>query len=320
MVRVMPAQPPSGLLIIDKPCGPTSHDVVGRVRRTLGTRSVGHAGTLDPMATGVLVVMVGACTKLSRFLTLDEKVYRATVSFGRSTNTLDTEGETTASAPLPAHLVETLGRIERGEEPDDASVQEALACERQRTEQVPPAHSAIKQGGVAAYRKARRGQQVSLPAREVHVVELRVLGADVASSALQVMLHVSKGYYVRSFARDLGEALGVPSHLSALRRVRSGPWELEGAVGMDAEAEVMSGAMVSLEEVARRSLRSCELTDEGARRAVYGQRLSEEDFRSPPGEGVWAWFNGDGRLVAVGDRARGTPTVQRAFLHADDLC
>lgn len=317
----MASEAAAGLLIIDKPQGPTSHDVVGRVRRTLGTRSVGHAGTLDPMATGVLVVMVGACTKLSRYLSLDEKVYRATVCFGRSTDTLDAEGETTASAAVPPRLVEMLARVESGDLAlEEPSFLVALEAERRRTTQVPPAHSAIKQNGVAAYRKARRGQQVSLPPRDVRVVDLGVVGADAAASELQVVLHVSKGYYVRSFARDLGDALGVPSHLSALRRLRSGPWGLESAVGMDAQADAMHEALVPLAQVARRSLPSCELTEAGVRRAVYGQRLSDADFGTPPGEALCAWFNVDGTLVAVGDRSRGVPTVQRAFLHAEDLC
>ncbi len=313
---------PSGLLIVDKPEGPTSHDVVARIRRTLGTRSVGHAGTLDPMATGVLVVMVGACTKLAQFLALDDKTYQATVMFGQSTDTLDARGAVLATGPVPTLLLDQLGRVEEGdlgvvnEEPLAA----ALRREQSRTEQVPPSHSAIKQGGIASYRKARRGETVELAPRKVQVFHLSVTGASKHPPKLNVTIHTSKGYYVRAFARDLGESLEALAHLSALRRIRSGGWGLETSVPLDADAEAMREALVPVEEVGRRSLPICELTPDGALRAVQGKRLSDTDFRQLPGPGVTAWFSTDGRLVAVGARVRGRPTVQRAFLHPDELC
>lgn len=313
--------PPSGLLVVDKPSGPTSHDVVGRMRRALGTRSIGHAGTLDPLATGVLLVMVGACTKLSRFLTLEEKAYRATVRLGTATDTLDAEGATIATGEVPIAVDEELARLQSGAELEEDSVLGgAVRLERARTLQVPPAHSAIKQDGVASYRKARRGEAVALPPRQVRVLSMSLDAATREPPEVQLTLHVSKGYYVRSMARDLGEALGVPSHLCALRRLRSGPWGLEDAVAMDAEPVVLRRSIVSIEQVARRSLPSCCLNESGARRAVYGQKLSDSDFDEPPGEGITAWFDPRGRLVAVGDRSRERPTVLRAFLHADEMC
>jgi len=310
--------PLSGLLVVDKPRGPTSHDVVGRMRRILGTRSVGHAGTLDPMATGVLVVMVGACTKLSRFLTLEDKKYRATVRLGESTDTLDAEGTITETAPIPPPIRASLATVEGGDIDVVAPslLADVLAIERGRTSQVPPSHSAIKQNGVASYKKARRGEVVALPPRDIRVLDLAVVGATLEPAELHVMLHVSKGYYVRSFARDVGQGLGVPSHLSSLRRVQSGPWGLDGAVTMESEADEVRSAIISLEDVARTCLPTCELTADGARRALYGQRLADEDFSEAPGEAPTAWFDPDGRLIAVGDRSRGWPTVLRAFLHA----
>lgn len=313
---------PSGLLIIDKPQGPTSHDVVDKIRRTLNTRSVGHAGTLDPMATGVLLIMVGACTKLSRFLTLDDKLYHAVVRLGQSTDTLDAEGKPTASAPVPDDLLATLAEIERGsfDLPSESRLAAAIDGERARSLQVPPIHSAIKHEGVTSYRRARRGEALELPSRPVHVLALDVSGASVDPPELHLKVHVSKGYYVRSLARDLGKSMGIPAHLSGLRRVRSGSWGLDTAVELTADATTMGRAMVALDQVARRELRSVQLTAPGVLRALRGQRMSEEDFEVPPAEAVSAWFGPDGRLVAVGDRSRGYPTVLRAFLHLDEMC
>ena len=309
-----------GLIIVDKPRGPTSHDVVARLRRTLGTRSIGHAGTLDPMATGVLLIMVGACTKLSRFLTLDDKAYEATVRLGVGTDTMDAEGAETERCDVPAALASALQSVARGSTPDDDMWREAIEGERRRVAQVPPAHSAIKQGGVASYRKARRGEVVELAERGVEVKALDVTGARAEPPELDLRLEVSKGYYVRSLARDLGQALGVPAHLTALRRVRSGPYDLARALAWDTDAAQLRAALLPLGEVARDHLQSADLTEEGARRALHGQRLSDSDFREPPGEGTSAWYLSGGRLAAVGERADGRPTILRAFLHASEMC
>ncbi len=316
------SQEPSGLLIIDKPRGPTSHDVVAKIRRTLRTRSVGHAGTLDPMATGVLVVMVGPCTKLSRFLTLEDKVYRTTVLLGQGTDTLDAEGTVTESVPVPAALIETLEQVALGKVgvPAGSLLDGALRVERARTSQVPPLHSAIKQDGVVSYVRARRGEHVELPTRDVRVLRLDVVGATVGPPTLELELHVSKGYYVRSLARDLGEALGVPAHLVALRRIRSGSFGLEEAVALGADAATLQQAMLSVEQAAHQCLPSATLTSPGVLRALRGQTLGDEDFEQVPEEAVTAWFAPEGRLVAVGDRSRGRPTVLRAFLHVDEMC
>ncbi|HNS95784.1 MAG TPA: tRNA pseudouridine(55) synthase TruB [Polyangiaceae bacterium] len=313
---------PSGLLLIDKPSGPTSHDVVARVRRALQTRSVGHAGTLDPMASGVLVVMVGSCTKLSSYLTLEDKVYRARILLGYATDTLDAEGSITDSATVPAALLSILAHIEKGhfEQNDRQALHHALVMERNRTLQVPPSYSAIKRDGVASYQRARRGEQLELPARDVRVHRLDLVGATMDPPSVIVEVHVSKGYYVRALARDLGRSLELPSHLMELRRLRSGAFGLEDTITLDADARAMNDAMLSVEQTARRCLPVATLTRQGACRALRGQALGDDDFAHPPIERVSAWFSEEGRLVAIGDRSRGRPTVCRAFLHIDEMC
>ncbi|MCL2825536.1 MAG: tRNA pseudouridine(55) synthase TruB, partial [Polyangiaceae bacterium] len=231
----------SGILVVDKPKGPTSHDVVAMVRRVLRVKSVGHAGTLDPMATGVLVILVGAATKLSQFLSLDDKKYLATVRLGQGTDTLDAEGSVTSEAQLGSLLASELEHIEREQResgrvclPVGGSIGIAMLTERARIAQVPPAYSAIKRDGVVAYQRARRGEQVELPSRDVQVFGLDVVGVSTSPPELRIELHVSKGYYVRSLARDLGTALGIPSHLVSLRRLSSGEFGLDGAVVLGA--------------------------------------------------------------------------------------
>ena len=204
----------SGLVVVDKPGGMTSHDVVARVRRLAGTRKVGHAGTLDPMATGVLVLGVERATRLLGHLMLTEKAYDATVRLGVATTTDDAEGEVTASVP-------TAGL-------DEASVREAAAAFVGELEQVPSAVSAIKVDGRRAYARVRAGEEVELAPRSVTVHELVVhdvrLGDDVVDVDLRV--RCSSGTYIRAIARDLGAALGVGGHLTALRRTAVGPYDL----------------------------------------------------------------------------------------------
>jgi tRNA pseudouridine55 synthase len=294
----MSADPPAGVLVVDKPGGMTSHDVVQRLRRLLGTRRVGHAGTLDPMATGVLVALAGEATKLGAHLTLHDKRYVARVAFGRATDTLDAEGETTAAAEVPAWLRDELRAGLTGR------LGEALALELARTEQVPPAFSAIQVDGRRSYDRARAGEDVSLPPRAVAVHAIRLVGAAAPDPPEEpwadLDLHVGKGYYVRSLARDLGERLGVPAHLAALRRTASGPFTLDAAVRLDAGGDALRAALIPTATAAALALPATTLTAEGVLRARRGQRLSPDDFASlpPPGEG--AWLGPDGRLVAFG--------------------
>jgi tRNA pseudouridine55 synthase len=275
---------PHGVLIVDKPRGPTSHDVVAQARRLFRTKAVGHAGTLDPMASGVLVLLLGEATKLASYLTLDDKEYRATITFGRSTDTLDAEGTTVEELVLPDGA------------PGDDALAAALDAERTRTEQVPPAFSAISVGGVRSHRLARSGEAVELPARPVAVRELTVVERTGASVTVDVA--VSKGYYVRSLARDVGAHLGLPSHLSALQRRASGPYRLEDAVPWPPEG---ARPLLRVEDAVARALPIGNLTAEGEERARCGKVLLPEHFSaSPPGESVSAWLGPEGDLVALG--------------------
>ena len=292
----------SGALIIDKPSGMTSHDVVQRVRRRLQTRKVGHAGTLDPMATGVLVVLVGEGTKLVPFLTANDKRYHAEVQLGRSTDTLDAEGETTHESALPAWW------------PEDAPrrIEEALASERLRTAQDPPIYSAIKVGGRSAHARVRAGEQVTLEPRPVAVRSLVLDELDPAGR-FTLRLTVAKGYYVRSLARDLGIALDVPAHLCGLRREASGVFDLSGAVALDA---ISPDALLTVEDAASRALPVASMTEAGTERARCGAKLDDEDFAAPPPAGRAAWMDPRGQLVAIGkrdDEDEDVPKVIRVF-------
>ncbi len=274
-----------GVLIVDKRSGPTSHDVVSQARRLFGTRAVGHAGTLDPMASGVLVLLVGEATKLSSYLTLDDKEYRATIAFGRSTDTLDALGRTVDEATLDDGWLT----------PDRLAA--ALAAEGTRQEQVPPDFSAISIDGKRAHRLARSGKPVLLAPRPVAVRRLDLV--ERSERELICDLQVSKGYYVRALARDLGAALGVPAHLRALERRASGPFRLDEALAWPPDKPP---PLLSLRDIAHRSLRPATLTDEGAARARLGQPLSADHFSALPHEAaVVAWLDPAGRLVALGE-------------------
>lgn len=202
-----------GLLVIDKPAGFTSHDVVAKIRRITGERKVGHAGTLDPMATGVLPVAIGDATRVIEHLAGASKAYRAEITFGVATDSLDADGRVTAVDPDVS-----LDRLR---------LEEILARFTGPFEQLPPMHSAIKIGGVRLYELARQGQEIERPARPVivHAIDLVAWQPPVAT----IDVHCSKGFYVRSLARDLGEAAGTVAHLSNLVRLSTGPFSLEDA-------------------------------------------------------------------------------------------
>lgn len=322
---------PRGLIVIDKPIGPTSHDVVGKLRRLFQTKRVGHAGTLDPMATGVLVALVGEATKLSTWLVLDDKAYVARVSFGRATDSLDATGKTTREEPTPEWLAREAAALGRGDHEDAPQLCRALEIERTRALQLPPSFSAIQMDGVRAHAAARAGRALDLAPRAVVVraivsqpaadLEVR-LQAPVESApgaaSIDVVLDVGKGYYVRSFARDLGETLGVPSCLDALRRTRSGPFTLASATTLEALAAMSplerAARLVPLADVVRSALPCVTLSDEGLRKASMGQRLAPEHFATaPPSEGPSAWMNASGELVSVGELRDGSFSVLRNF-------
>jgi tRNA pseudouridine55 synthase len=285
------------LLVVDKPGGATSHDVVAGARRLFGVRAVGHAGTLDPMATGVLVLLFGEACKLSTYLTGQVKRYIATVEFGRSTDSHDREGAITSELELAADF------------PDDAALAQALEREWRRTEQVPPAVSAITIGGRRAYALARKGQSFELAPRPVRLEHLVVIARD--ARRLTVELGVSKGYYVRAFARDVGEGLGVPAHLAELRRTASGSFSLAEAVPWPAAEPP---PLIGLSEAARRVLPITRLTAEGTRKARLGQRLAPDDATAGNrGDQPSCWFSPEGEIVAIGCRTPEGFRVLRGF-------
>lgn len=300
---------PTGVLLVDKPSGLTSHDVVARVRRALGTRAVGHAGTLDPMASGLLLVLVGEATKLSAHLTGEAKRYQTTVLLGASTDSLDADGAIIETAPITSALRAELSLGEQS-----PVLRAALEVETTRSEQIPPAVSAIHVDGERAYEKARRGEVVALAPRPVAVQRLSLLGVDTSGPypAVEIVLTVSKGYYVRSFGRDLGASLGVPAHLSALRRLSSGNFDVADACPLDAP-ERFASSLLSLEDAARRALPTCELTELGAKKCTWGQKLFGDDFTAPPVEAFAGWFF-EGKLVALGVFAEGSGKVARGIV------
>jgi tRNA pseudouridine55 synthase len=259
-----PSEPISGLAILDKPAGWTSHQVVGRIRRLAGTRKVGHAGTLDPMATGVLVVGVEKATRLLGYLALSDKVYEATIRLGIGTITDDAEGE----------VVTTRGAGDLGE----ADIEPAMARLRGGILQVPAAVSAIKINGVRSYRRVRAGQPVELPERPVTIRRFDVLGRQelqvdgVDCVDLSVVVECSSGTYVRALARDLGAALGVGGHLGSLRRTRVGAFTLDEAQTLE-EAE-RGLRVVPLDRVVCNSFPTLTVNEAQASQIRNGRRLA----------------------------------------------
>jgi tRNA pseudouridine55 synthase len=250
---------PSGLVIVDKPGGMTSHDVVARIRRMAGTRRVGHAGTLDPMATGVLIVGVEKATRLLGYLSLTEKEYVVTIRLGQSTTTDDGEGEPSGGAPAAGVSAETL-RAEVAKLTGDIW-------------QVPPAVSAIKVGGQRAYKLTRAGAAPDLAARPVTVYEFTITGIRPAGERLDLdaTIRCSSGTYIRALARDLGAALGTGGHVTALRRTSVGPYTIAQARTLDFLSERF--VVTPLAEAAAAAFPRVDLTEDEARRLAHGARI-----------------------------------------------
>lgn len=250
---------PDGVLVVDKPQGPTSHDVVSVARRALGTTRVGHTGTLDPMATGVLVLVAGRATRLARFMAHDVKEYEARITFGRATATYDAAGATT---------------YETGRVPGRDALAAVLAAQLGPQLQTPPAYSAKKVGGEIAHRAARREAPLVIPPApvEVHALSLDRFEDGVAT----VTLRVSAGFYVRALAHGVGEALGTGAFLAGLRRTRAGAFDLDRAVSWEALATATRGAMttalVPLDRMLP-ALPAAVLSAEAATRVGHGQSV-----------------------------------------------
>lgn len=298
-----------GVIVLDKPKGPTSHDMVSKLRRALGTREVGHAGTLDPMATGVLVMVVGEGTKLSPYLTESDKEYSATVELGALTDTLDADGAITLQQEVPAAV---LDELRAPLSPLGPRIASACQAELTRTAQVPPAYSAVHVDGQRSYDRARRGEASVLPARPVTLRELRIEGLRTEpSNAIDLALAVSKGYYVRSFARDFAEAMGTIGHLSRLRRTRSGSFAI-GDAASSLAPDALRAALIPLVDAARRALPCVVLDDVHATRMRHGQRF-DGALIGPPGVAT-ACFDTEGRLVAIAEsNDEGVSRVLRGF-------
>lgn len=273
--------PVSGLVVVDKPTDWTSHDVVGRMRRLAGTRKVGHAGTLDPMATGVLVLGVNRATRLLGHVAGADKEYLATIALGATTVTDDVQGDVTGTADASAL--------------DAEAVRGAMAPLTGAIEQVPSAVSAIKVDGRRSYARVRAGEQVELKARPVTVSTFELLEFRPGTQAeADVRVVCSSGTYVRALARDLGAALGVGGHLTSLRRTRVGGFDLSQARTLDQLAESLE--VVDLDVAARATFPAVDLTADQARDVRFGRALA--DVVVAPG-GPSAVFDPDGHFLAL---------------------
>ena len=282
----------NGVLVVDKPSGPTSHDVVGLVRRALGTKRVGHTGTLDPIATGVLPLVIGQATRLAQFLSLDDKEYLADVRFGLATPTYDA-----TSAPADAELrpVNLTG------------LDAALAEFRGTYLQMPPAFSAKKLAGTPAYQIARAGGSPELALVEVRVTALEVVERSEHTARLRVAC--SSGFYVRSLAHDIGQRLGCGAHLTALRRTRVGDFTIEEAVRLadvDAGGASMAAKILALERLLP-GMPCASLNEAGSRKARHGATLGAADLTSDaaPDSLKVRLLDDTGRLLGIAQREPG---------------
>jgi tRNA pseudouridine55 synthase len=290
----------AGLVVVDKPGGVTSHDVVGRCRRIFGTRKVGHAGTLDPMATGVLVIGIERATKILGLLTTTDKSYSATIRLGQTTSTEDAEGE----------VLQNVSAVDV----TDAQIGVAVAALRGEIAQVPSAVSAIKVGGKRAYQLAREGQAVELAARSVRIDRFDVLAVRRHDGLVDVDVEVdcSSGTYIRALARDIGDALRVGGHLSALRRTRVGRFGLDQVRTLD---ELADGPTLSysLDEACLRSFSRRDLTADETEDTRHGKPLKSAGI-----EGVYAAAAPDGQVMALlkdeGERTKSVVVLRPATL------
>jgi tRNA pseudouridine55 synthase len=272
---------PPGLVVIDKAPGMTSHDVVARVRRILGTRKVGHAGTLDPMATGVLVLGVERATKLLGHLALDTKVYLGTIKLGSATTTDDAEGE-------------VLSEVDASAVAEDA-VRAGIAKLTGDIMQVPSSVSAVKIDGKRAYARVREGETVEIPARPVTINRFDILSLrrEATFTELDVMVDCSSGTYVRALARDLGADLGVGGHLAALRRTRVGPFDLRVARTLE-QLEQEPGLSLNLDDSVSTAFARYDADERQTAALRYGQRIPAAGV-----QGTYGVFDPDGHVLAL---------------------
>jgi tRNA pseudouridine55 synthase len=289
-----------GLVIVDKPAGMTSHDVVGRCRRIFGTRRVGHAGTLDPMATGVLVIGIERATKILGLVTATSKSYAATVRLGQSTSTEDAEGEITQQVSAQSVT--------------DGAIEAAIAGLRGDIAQIPSAVSAIKADGRRAYRLVREGHVVELAARPVRIDRFEMLAVRRHDELVDVDVHVdcSSGTYIRALARDVGAALAVGGHLTALRRTRVGRFGIDQARPLDELVEHPTLSL-TLDEACLQLFSHRELSNDEADAVSNGRALNPAGI-----DGVYAAHTVDGRVIALlrdeGSRTKSVVVIRPANL------
>jgi len=283
--REREAPGPHGFLVVDKPGGWTSHDVVDAARRWLGTRRVGHLGTLDPLATGVLPLAVRAATKLVPFVMNHEKSYSGAIQLGVETDTLDAEGKVL--------------RTSEGPWPDEAQVRRALAGFLGEIEQVPPMFSAVKKGGIPLHKLAREGREVERDPKKVRIERIELLKYD--PPRVEVVVDCSGGTYVRVLASDLGRALGVGAHLADLRRTRSGPFRIEQAATPEVlEREAAAGTLGRrlIPALGVLGLPALRLSEEEIRNVRAGVEITTSVPTQPPGTRMAA-HDAAGEVVAI---------------------
>ncbi|PCN47891.1 tRNA pseudouridine(55) synthase TruB [Curtobacterium sp. 'Ferrero'] len=295
--------PPDGILLVDKPQGISSHRVVSIARRRLGLKKIGHAGTLDPMATGLLILGVGSSTRLLTHLVGLDKTYTATIRLGVSTDSDDADGTPTAAPGIVDADV------------SDAAVEQAVAAQRGRIDQVPSTVSAIKVDGRRAYDLARKGEEVVLRSRSVTVSRFEVTdrrdrtvsvdGEDVRVVDLDVVVACSSGTYVRALARDVGAALGTGAHLTALRRTEVGPFVVDDAVDLEDDATDVRAALARPVDIARRLFPTVTLDPVAAKDLADGKRVRVEQ---PDDDGPVA------AVASAADRLVGLVSVRRGQL------
>ena len=288
----------TGLLLVDKPVGLTSHDVVDRIRRAAGIRRVGHTGTLDPGATGLLILCLGRATRLSEHLTGLDKLYEGTMRLGVITDSHDLDGDVVEEHPVPEVTREDLQAV----------------CDRFTGEidQIPPMVSAVKVGGERLYKKARKGETVERPARRVIVREFRAL--ELTPPDVTIRVACSRGTYVRTLCHDVGRELGCGAVLAALRRTRVGSFDVEDALGVDAFTgpEVVEEHLLPMDEAL--DLPEVVVRDSGRANVARGRTVSSADLLEPcPVNEGWVQIKGrDGKLLALGEIQ---PTAAGARVH-----
>ena len=293
-----------GVFIIDKPAGMTSHDVVARVRKIIGARRVGHTGTLDPFATGVLVTLVGRATRLAQFLSGADKEYEAVIRLGYATNTGDVTGSPQAAEPL--------ANVRQAQSLSKEEIEAAMLSLKRLTEQIPPMYSAKKVDGRKLYDLARRGEHIDRKAVRIQVSEFEPIlkdgsflkVGDEQTADLHVRVACSAGTYIRALAEDLGKRLRVGAHLVELRRTRAGQFKIQDAFSLERLAELSSAnsleSMLISPDAALAHLPAIQIDDEGVRRILNGIDIPFENSAGLPQTGTVRLRDANGKLLAVG--------------------